>query len=112
MKSLNDWILLDKHTCLPTPMMPAPSASGPERRARRHGTTTPTRASSFTWASGLASGLLGRSLYRTRILPDAGREAVIHDEQGGRLHLKPGISSSFRRFCRAVETPPLAASSM
>ena len=24
MKSLNDWILLDKHTVSPTPMMPAP----------------------------------------------------------------------------------------
>lgn len=24
MKSLNDWILLDKHTVSPTPLMPAP----------------------------------------------------------------------------------------
>lgn len=61
MKTLNDWILLDRHEAAPTPLMPTPSACAPAIRARRYGTTTQTRASSFTSASGLASPAAGPS---------------------------------------------------
>ena len=39
MKSLNDWILLDKHTVSPTPLMPAPErirAGTPSQTAWNH----------------------------------------------------------------------------
>lgn len=61
MKTLNDWILLNRHEAAPTPLMPAPErikAGNPSQTVRNHYSIP---ASSFTSASGLASRAAGPS---------------------------------------------------
>ncbi|MFQ2443791.1 cupin domain-containing protein [Aeromonas caviae] len=91
MKSLNDWILLDKHTVSPTPLMPPPErirAGTPSQTAWNHYSDPSQQFHVGFWACEPGCWAVHYTEHEYCQMLEG--EAVIHDEQGGRLHLKAG----------------------
>ena len=91
MKSLNDWILLDKHTVSPTPLMPAPErirAGTPSQTAWNHYSDPSQQFHVGFWACEAGRWAVPYTEHEYCQMLEG--EACIHDGQGGQLHLKPG----------------------
>ena len=94
--------------------MPAPSASGagtPSQTAWNHYSDPSQQFHVGFWACEPGCWAVHYTEHEYCQMLEG--EAVIHDEQGGRLHLKPGFSSSFPPVLSGSGRPsPLVASSM
>lgn len=91
MKTLNDWILLDRHEAAPTPLMPAPErlrAGNPRQTVWNHYSDPSQQFHVGFWACEPGRWAIHYTEHEYCQLLEG--EAVIHDGQGGRLPLKPG----------------------
>lgn len=91
MKTLNDWILLDRHEAAPTPLMPDPErikAGNPAQTVWNHYSDPSQQFHVGFWSCEPGRWTIHYTEHEYCQLLEG--DVVIHDSQGGQLALKPG----------------------
>ncbi|WP_421191840.1 cupin domain-containing protein [Aeromonas jandaei] len=91
MKTLNDWILLDRHEAAPTPLMPAPErlrAGNPRQTVWNHYSDPSQQFHVGFWSCEPGRWAIHYTEHEYCQLLEG--DVVIHDSLGSQLVLKPG----------------------